>query len=79
MDSTMRQNWDNWRKQSSQNAEGVFLLKDNASVHIAQVTVAGAANYDFELLSYPLYSPDLAPSDFFLIPKLKQTSARSPF
>lgn len=50
---------------------GVLLLQDNAPVHTAQVAVAEAANCGFELLPHPPYSPDLAPSDFFLFPKLK--------
>jgi transposase len=33
--------------------------------------VAEAANCGFQLLPYPPYSPDLAPSDFVLFPKLK--------
>ena len=28
-------------------------------------------NYGFELLQHPAYAPDLAPSDFYLFPKLK--------
>ncbi|XP_030003909.1 histone-lysine N-methyltransferase SETMAR-like [Sphaeramia orbicularis] len=45
---------------------GVLLLQDNAPVHTAQVAVAEAHNCGFELLPHPPYSPDLAPSDFYL-------------
>lgn len=50
---------------------GVLLLQDNAPAHTAQVAVAEAAKCGFELLPHPPYSPDLAPSDFYLFPKLK--------
>ena len=35
------------------------------------MTVIEAANYGFELLLHPSYSPDSAPSDLFLFSKLK--------
>lgn len=50
---------------------GVLLLQDNAPVHTSQVAVASATKCGFELLPHPPYSPDLAPSDFFLFPNLK--------
>ena len=50
---------------------GVLLLQDNAPILTVQVAVAEAANFGFELLPYSPYSLDLAPSDFFLFPKLK--------
>ena len=49
----------------------VLLAHDNVAVRTAQVTVAEAERCGFELLSYPPYSPVLAPSDFYLIPKMK--------
>ena len=46
---------------------GVLLLQDSAaSVHTAQVAVAGAERCGLELLSHAPKSPDLAPSDFYL-------------
>jgi len=50
---------------------GVWLLQDNAPVHTAQVAVAAAHDCGFRILPHPPYSPDLAPSDFFLFPNLK--------
>ena len=47
------------------------MLQDNAPVHTAQVAVAEAERCGFELLPHAPYSPDLAPSDFYLFPKLK--------
>lgn len=51
---------------------GVLLLQDNASSHTAQIATATASECGFELLPHPPYSPDLAPSDFYLFPKLKE-------
>lgn len=52
-------------------AKGVILLQDNAPSHRAQIAVATAHNCGYEILDHPAYSPDLAPSDFYLFPKLK--------
>lgn len=49
-----------------------LLLQDNASVHTAQIAVASAHNCGFQLLDHPAYSPDLAPSDFYLFPTIKR-------
>lgn len=51
---------------------GVLLLQDNASSHTAGVSVATAAKCGFKILPHPPYSPDLAPSDYFLFPNLKR-------
>ena len=42
---------------------GVLLLKDNAPAHTLQVAMTAA--------THPPYSPDMAPSDFYLFPRLK--------
>ena len=49
----------------------VLLLQDNAPIHTAQVVITEVANCIFELLTHPSHSTNLAPSDFFLFPKLK--------
>ena len=51
---------------------GVLLLHDNTPSHSSRVAVASVKQCGFELLSHPSYSPDLAPSDFYLFPKLKE-------
>lgn len=51
--------------------KGVRLLHDNAPAHSAQATVTHAADLGYEILPHPPYSPDLAPSDFFLFPRMK--------
>lgn len=51
---------------------GVLLLHDNAPVHSARVAKAAAHESGFEIMNHPPYSPDLAPSDYFLFPNLKK-------
>jgi len=50
----------------------VLLLHDNAPGHISTVAMSAAAECGYELLPYSLYSPDLAPSDFYLFLLLKE-------
>ena len=49
----------------------VLLQHDNAPAHTSAVASA-AAECGYELLPHPPYSPDLAPSDFYLFPLLKE-------
>ena len=52
-------------------SKGVLLQQDNARVHTCEVAMdAVERNWD-ELIPQPAYLPDLAPSDFFLFPNLK--------
>ena len=50
---------------------GVLLFQDNAPAHMSQVAMIAATECGFEVLPHPPYSPDMAPSDFYLSPKLK--------
>ena len=50
---------------------GIKLLIDNASSHTARLTKNFLESERIELLPHPPYSPDLAPCDFWLFPKLK--------
>lgn len=50
----------------------ILLHQDNARVHTCTVSMAKIMELKFELLPHPPYSPDLAPSDFFLFPNLKK-------
>ncbi|XP_063394736.1 histone-lysine N-methyltransferase SETMAR-like [Cydia fagiglandana] len=52
--------------------KGVLLLCDNAPVHTAHIAKAAIVECGFETATHPPYSPDLAPSDFFLCPNLKK-------
>jgi histone-lysine N-methyltransferase SETMAR len=53
-------------------SSGVLLLHDNACPHAAARTQAMLQEFDWEVFEHPAYSPDLAPSDFHLFPKLNE-------
>ena len=53
-------------------SKGVLLQQDNARVHTCKVTMDAVERNGYELIPHPAYSPDLAPSDFFLFPNLKK-------
>lgn len=50
---------------------GILLHQDNAPSHTSAVAMAAIHACGFQLLPHPPYSPDLAPSDYYLFPKLK--------
>lgn len=50
----------------------IFLLQDNAPVHNSVVSMSKIHELNYELVPHPPYSPDLAPSDYFLFPNLKK-------
>ena len=52
---------------------GVRLLHDNASAHTCHKALAAIRELGFEQLPHPAHSPDLAPSDFWLFPALKNS------
>jgi len=49
----------------------VAFLQDNARPHTAKTTMETLHKLKWNLLTHPLYSPDLAPSDFYLFGRLK--------
>ena len=60
-------------KNAEVNSLKVFLLQqDNARVHTCKNAMDTVERNGYELIPYPAYSPDLAPSDFFLFPNLKK-------
>lgn len=50
----------------------LFWHHDNASSHKAIVTLDFFAENSIQVLPHPPYSPDLAPCDFFVFPKVKE-------
>ena len=50
----------------------VLLHQDNAPAHKSLVAMSTVHDCGFELIDHPPYSPDLAPSDYFLFPNLKK-------
>ena len=59
------------RKRRGKLTRGVLLLQDNVSVHTSQVVMTAVPDCGFEIFPHPSYSPDMAPFDFYLFPKLK--------
>lgn len=51
---------------------GPLLLHDNAPVHKSRKAQAAIRRCNFEELNHPPYSPDIAPSDFYLFANLKR-------
>ena len=49
-----------------------ILHHDNAPAHTALSVREFLATKQITMLEHPAYSPDLAPSDFFLFPKIKE-------
>ena len=49
-----------------------ILHHDNAPAHTALSVREFLATKQINVLEHPAYSPDLAPSDFFLFPKIKE-------
>lgn len=50
----------------------IIFHQDNAPVHTSGIVKEKLAKLKFETLDHPPYSPDLAPSDYHLFPKLKK-------
>lgn len=57
----------------------VLFHQDNAPCHKSMKTMAKLQELNFELLPHPPYSPDLAPSDFYLFSDLKRMLAGKKF
>ena len=49
----------------------ITLHQDNAPCHKAQFTMDVFQRLNINLVDHPAYSPDLAPCDFALFPRLK--------
>jgi len=62
-----------WRKIAGRRkvTKGVLFLHDNAPTHWALATQKKLAYLGFHCLDHPPYSPDLAPSDYYLFLGLK--------
>ena len=48
-----------------------MIRKGHIPAHMSHVSMTAATECGFEILPHPPYSPDMAPSDFYLFPKLK--------
>ena len=61
------------------NSKSVLLQQDNMGVHSCKVAMDAVERNGYELIPHPAYLPDLAPSDFFLFPNLKNDIRRCHF
>ena len=59
------------RKRQGKLTCGVLLLQDKAPVYTSQIAMTAATECGFEIILHPPFSPDVAPSDFYLFPILK--------
>ena len=58
---------------------GILFHHDNATPHSSRIVRDVLREFRWELLPHSLYSPDLAPSDFFFIAKTQRTLERRSF
>lgn len=68
-----------YRKRPGLKSEKVFLIHDNARPHSSAVTQKLLTDFKWKIFGHPPYSPDLAPSDFWLFPTLKKSLAGQRF
>lgn len=59
------------KKRPGKLTRGIILLHDNARSHTARHTQEIIERLGWQLLPHPAYSPDLAPCDFYLFPRMK--------
>ena len=59
-------------KRQSKLSKRILLQQDNARVHTCKIAMDAIERNGYELIPHPAYSPDLAPSDYFLFPNLKK-------
>ena len=52
--------------------KGILLQQENARVHTCKIAMDGVERNGYELIPQTVYSPDFAPSDYFLFPNLKK-------
>lgn len=67
------------RRRPGKLSRGIEFLHDNARPHTATPTLALLEKFKWKIVPHPPYSPDLAPSDYFLFPKLKSELAGEHF
>jgi len=57
----------------------IIFHQNNAHAHKSVLAMGKLRDLHYELLEHPPYSPDLAPSEFYLFPKLKLVLAGQRF
>jgi len=66
LDAELKKKWPHLAKKK------VLFHHDNAPAHSSAIAMTKLVELRYELLSYPTYSPDLAPCDFYLFPNMKK-------
>ena len=60
----------NRKKEAWKTDSRYSALAGQRPAHTSQVAMTATTECGFEILPHPTYSPDMAPSDFYLFPKL---------
>ena len=60
------------KKRRGKLSKGILLRQDNARVHTCRIAIDAVERNGYELIPHPAYSPELAPSDYFLFPNLQK-------
>ena len=66
-------------KRPGKMTRGVLFHQDNGAAHKSTIAMATIRDCGYELLEHPPYSPDLAPSDYYLFSFLKKHLAGTRF
>jgi len=53
----------------------IILLHDNARPHVAKVIKKYLETLKWDVLPHPPYSPDIAPSDYWLFQRMQQVTS----
>ena len=72
-DAIVKEKWPHLAKKK------VLFHHDNAQAHTSSIAAAKLFDLRYEILPHPPYSPNLAPSDYFLFPKMKNWLAGKRF
>jgi len=62
------------RPEYEQRHDKVILLHDNAQLHVAKVVKKYLETLKWDVLLHPPYSPDIAPSDYWLFRRTQQVT-----
>ena len=60
------------KKRPEKRGHAFALHQDNARPHVSHQTTDFLGQQDIQIIEHPPYSPDLAPADFFLFPRMKK-------
>ena len=58
-------------QRSKSGCHGLKFYQDNARPHVASMVITFLKDHEFIIMDHPPYSPDLAPSDFWLFDYIK--------